>query len=179
MSKDVYLRPVREADMPAIHRWWNDPENFGATGLEHGISFEQAVSRFNARPSATPYEEWFAICRVGREEPIGIAIVAPHHPEQGLLSIGSLIVARAFRRQGVGRRAVESLEEWAQEHYPGLTLSLGVFRRFPGAVRFWEACGFRIVRQVVTNYEFEGQRQMALKFEKEIPSVLERGLDRG
>jgi hypothetical protein len=24
MSERVYLRPVREGDMPAVHGWWND-----------------------------------------------------------------------------------------------------------------------------------------------------------
>lgn len=46
---EVYLRPVNEEDIRYIHKWWNDFDNFGATGIEKKISFETILSRYKNR----------------------------------------------------------------------------------------------------------------------------------
>jgi RimJ/RimL family protein N-acetyltransferase len=168
MNEKVVLRPVREEDMPIILQWWNDPDNFGATGLEQGISLEAALRKFRARPSTEPFEEWFAICSEESDEPLGILIVAPGHPQEDLLSIGSLIVDKRYRRRGIGRQAVEEMETWARERYLELTLSLGVFESFPGARSFWEACGYVYTETVDTDYVYRGRKQRAFRFRKRL-----------
>lgn len=168
MSRKVILRPVREEDMPVILQWWNDPDNYGATGLEHGMSLESALMKFRARPSAEPFEEWFAICLEGIEMPIGIIIIAPRHPQENLVSIGSIVIDKKHRRQGFGRQAIEELEKWVKANYPGLTLNLGVLESFPEAKSFWEACGYVLVETVDTDYVYQGRKQRAFKFTKKL-----------
>ncbi len=165
--------------MPVVHRWWNDPDNFGATGLEHSISFEEALAWFHARPAAEPYEEWFAICVEGVEEPVGIIVIAPGHPQENLVSIGSIIIDKKYRRRGFGRQAIQELEAWVAEHYPGMTLSLGVFEAFPEAKEFWIACGYTLTETVETGYEYQGRKQRAFKFEKILHNVTNFSLAAG
>ena len=154
--------------MPVIHQWWNDSDNFGATGIEHGMSLETALSRFQARPSAEPFEEWFAVCVEGIKTPIGIIIIAPKHPREDLVSIGSIIIDKKYRRQGFGRQAIAKMEGWVNTHYPGLTLSLGVLESFPEVKSFWEACGYTLTKVVETDYVYQGRKQRAFKFEKRL-----------
>lgn len=154
--------------MVVVHGWWNDPDNFGATGLENGISFEEALSWFHARPAAEPYEEWFAVCVEDVEEPAGIIVIAPGHPQENLVSIGSIIIDKEHRQRGLGRQTIQELEAWVAENYPGTALSLGVFEAFPEAKAFWEACGYTLVKAVETDYEYRGRKQRAFKFEKKI-----------
>jgi RimJ/RimL family protein N-acetyltransferase len=168
MNGKVFLRPVQEEDMPLILQWWNDPDNYGATGLEHGMSLEAALARFHARPSAEPYEEWFAVCVEDLSTPIGIIIVAPRYPREDLVSIGSMIIDKDHRRRGLGRQAIAEVEEWAGAKYPGLTLSLGVLEPFPEAGSFWEACGYTLAETVDTNYMYQGRKQRAFKFRKRL-----------
>lgn len=149
--------------MSVVHRWWNDVDNFGATGLEHNISFEEALSWFHAWPAAEPYVEWFAVCAKGVEEPVGIIVVAPGHPQENLVSIGSIIIDKQYRRHGFGRQAIQYLERWVAENYPGMRLSLGVFDAFPEAKEFWIACGYKLVKTVETDYEYQGRKQSAFK----------------
>lgn len=165
----VFLRPVREEDMPVIHRWWDDPDNFGATGLEQGISLEAALEKFWTRPPDRPFEEWFAVCLEGEETPVGMIILAPHYPQEDLVSIGSIIIDKGCRRQGLGRQAVGEMERWVGAHYPGLIVRLGALESFPASRLFWEACGYVLTGTVETSYVYRGRRQRAFRFEKRLP----------
>ncbi|MFQ5341418.1 MAG: GNAT family N-acetyltransferase [Anaerolineae bacterium] len=117
MNGNVYLRSIREEDMPVIHQWWNDPDNFGATGLEHGISYDEALLLFQARPAAEPYEEWFAVCVEGIEGPVGIIVIAPRHPKENLVSIGSIIIDKQYReRSSLKRRFPQGDLKWRHKN---------------------------------------------------------------
>lgn len=67
---EVYLRPVKKEDIKYIHQWWNNPDNFGATNIENGISIETVLSRFEKRHFSEPYEEWFSICVKNVDRPV-------------------------------------------------------------------------------------------------------------
>ncbi len=85
------------------------------------------------------------------------------------MSIGSIIIDKQYRRRGLGRQAIQQLEGWVAANYPGTILSLGVFEAFPEAKEFWIACGYTLTETVQTDYEYQGRKQRAFKFEKEIP----------
>lgn len=98
----------------------------------------------------------------------GIMIIAPRHPQENLVSIGSIIIDKKHRRQGFGRQAVEELEKWVKANFPGLTLSLGVLESFPEAKSFWEACEYVLAEMVDTDYVYQGRKQRAFKFRKRL-----------
>jgi RimJ/RimL family protein N-acetyltransferase len=164
---NVKLSDIEETDIKYVHRWWNEKENFGATGIENKVSYSEVLSKFNKRTSE-PHEKWFAICLEEVNQPIGIIIVALNHPKEKIISIGSIIVDRKYRRNGYALTAIKELEKWAKNNYSGYTLSLGVFEKFEIAKSFWEACGFEMVRTVETDYIYNGKKQKAYKYIKEL-----------
>lgn len=169
LDAGVFIRAVEERDLPILHRWWNNLLNVSATGLPGGISLHEVHRQYRARPTGCPYEEWIAICVGGRDEPVGVIVVAPHHPEGRLVSIGSIIVDGAWRRRGIGRAAVRAVERWAAERFPGLTLRLGAFEAFPEDIAFCSACAYIAAGIFESDYRYRGQKQRVHRFEKPIP----------
>jgi len=106
MSK-VFLRKVKESDISYIHKWWNEQDNFGATGIKEGISYDDVLLKYKKRNTSVPEEKWFIICLKDVDEPAGIIIIAPDYPEDGLVSIGSIIIDNKYKGKGYGRRASE------------------------------------------------------------------------
>ena len=96
----VYLRNVQEKDITYINNWWNDLDNFGATGIKESISYEEVLSKFNNCYDTDSYEEWFAICLRNVDQPVGIIIIATDHPKDNIISIGSVIIDKNYRRNG-------------------------------------------------------------------------------
>ncbi len=163
----IYLRTAQETDVQHIYRWWNDPRNFPATGLENQISLEKVLCRLKNSLSSGS-EIWFAICSKRQHNPLGLIIAAPEYPEKDLLSIGSIIIDRKYKGRGIGKKAVARFEKWARQNYPNLTLSLGVLENFPGAKSFWESCGFTHIDTVETQYYHNGKKQRAFRFKKKL-----------
>lgn len=164
----VYLRNVQKKDITYIKNWWNDPDNFGATGIKESISYEEVLFKFNNRYNTDPYEEWFAICLRNVDQPIGIIIIAPNHPKDNMISIGSIIIDKNYRRNGYALEAMRKLEERLKINYSGLTLSLGVFEDFKIAKSFWDACGFEMFEKIETDYIYQGKKQNAYKYRKKL-----------
>lgn len=77
-------------------------------------------------------------------ELIGVLDFRLHWPEQGLATIGLLLVAEPYQRQGVGRQAWSLLSPWlaAQAHVRTARLALEQFNYT--ALKFWEALGFTL-----------------------------------
>ena len=82
--------------------------------------------------------EYRAVIFEASGEAVAYAVFRPS--VEGLY-VQQFFVARAHRRRGVGRRAIELLRE--QVLPPGATLSLDVLLQNERGLEFWEAIGFR------------------------------------
>lgn len=77
-------------------------------------------------------------------ELIGLVDFRLDWPAEGTATIGMLMVAEAYQRQGVGAQAWSLLAPWlaASAHMQKARLSIEQFNI--GALKFWEKLGFRL-----------------------------------
>jgi GNAT superfamily N-acetyltransferase len=77
---------------------------------------------------------------------IGVAELLVPHPRGDCAALGLLLVHRDWQGQGLGREAAVAIEETlASEGWK--EMELVVQRVRPRSRRFWEACGYRLVRE--------------------------------
>jgi RimJ/RimL family protein N-acetyltransferase len=101
---EVTLRPFREGDAPAVHRWFNNPEAT-KTLMEQRQSFSMEEAEGWARRAAegSGEDRKFAIVVEGYEEPVGFTalygLFRQTAPELGAM------IGDDVRGKGVGRRA--------------------------------------------------------------------------
>jgi RimJ/RimL family protein N-acetyltransferase len=73
---------------------------------------------------------------------VGMADVRLHYPDEGVATVGMMMVAEPHRRQGVGSAAWALLEPWLREAAGMRTVQLAVEQFNAGAVRFFAHLGF-------------------------------------
>jgi RimJ/RimL family protein N-acetyltransferase len=101
---EVTLRPFREGDAPAVHRWFNNPAAI-ASLMEQRDEFtlEQAEAWTRRATDSSGEDRKFAIVVEGYEEPVGFTalygLFRQTAPELGAL------IGDDVRGKGVGRRA--------------------------------------------------------------------------
>ncbi len=79
----------------------------------------------------------------GREM-VGAVDFRLHHPQEGTVSVGLLLVADARRRQGVGRAAWTLLEPWLRDEAGMRRAGLHVAQFNTVALQFFAALGFEM-----------------------------------
>jgi len=65
-----------------------------------------------------------------------------------LIEIEALFVEETFRKKGVGKKLIESVEKWAKENFEDYVIELHAINDNVGAVSFYESLGFNAVRTI-------------------------------
>ena len=139
----VFLRPVREADLGLVLGWWNDPQHLHCLGRETPLTLAELRERFRARPSATPHEDWFAVCLPEADRPVGVVVLLPRSPQPELLALVALVIDPAERRKGLGRQTLAQVGAWTAAQYPGVKPGLRLPAEAQTVRAFFEACGYQ------------------------------------
>lgn len=80
----------------------------------------------------------------GGVELIGVVDFRLHWPDEQVVSIGLVMVAEPYQRQGIGIQAWTLLKPWLT-HQAGMTqVRLAVEQFNPGALQFFESLGFSL-----------------------------------
>jgi len=135
------IRPIEDADLPAVLEVYRQSEDFLALGPVAAASLEMVkADRALSRREGGRYCGIFCPAPGGPDRLAGILDYTLGRP--GILFIELLMLARAERGQGLGAAVVE----WLLAQYGGQVSALqaGVQVNNPGAVRFWQRMGFRI-----------------------------------
>ncbi|MCB0043821.1 MAG: GNAT family N-acetyltransferase [Caldilineaceae bacterium] len=77
-------------------------------------------------------------------ELVGIVDFRRHWPQEGVATLGALLVAEQWQRQGIGRQAWGLLEPWLADQADISRVVAGVEQFNPGGLRFLQALGFTL-----------------------------------
>ncbi len=105
-------------------------------------TMETARKEITCRPtklSAAFHKEFLILYNQG--EPIGVAELLAHHPEENIAYIGLLLLIESLQRCGLGSAAYELLEKYCIQKYNIRHFRLGVSDDNDVAV-FWCKAGF-------------------------------------
>ncbi|MGE3681150.1 MAG: GNAT family N-acetyltransferase [Bdellovibrionales bacterium] len=107
-------------------------------------------------PSTTcpKYRKEFLVIRC-EGEPMGTVELHCHHPEEGIVYIGLLLLPQEYRGYGIGRKAYDAIERYLSERYACQRVLLGVSDD-NDVSGFWSKLGFRANGK---NYCWMGERK--------------------
>jgi GNAT superfamily N-acetyltransferase len=138
------FRLYEERDLPAVLEVYRQCEDFLALGPVARASLQMvqqdlAISRQE--------NGIFCVIQVASGELVGVVDYIPQgfmgSPEQACLSL--LMISRPFRGQGLGKQAVEWVENQVQQD-PNITaIYLGVQINNQPGLSFWQHRGYRII----------------------------------
>jgi RimJ/RimL family protein N-acetyltransferase len=80
---------------------------------------------------------------------IGVLDFVPDTGSEGVAFIELLMIAGPWRRRGIGRRVVTSLEGYLKANHGVHTVEAAVQANNPDAMRFWAALGYRQAPEAV------------------------------
>lgn len=138
-SPRIRLVPTGPAEMPALRRLFDDP-SFHGWGGASPLSDDELAAKYAG--DRLPEVESF-IVEVDAE-PAGLAIL---HDEGDRTGGMDLILLPSTRGHGVGRAVVELLVERARDVHGWSRLTIDPDLSNVAGIRFWEATGFRAVRE--------------------------------
>ena len=141
-TQRLFLRNLRESDVPAIHAWRNDPtclrwQRWEDTSLEAVEAYVKAFSgsRFLSREE----EQHYAVCDAS-----GIAgdLSCFYTEEDSCVTLG-ITIAPEYQRRGYAREILTALIPKVQERYPALDIVALIDRENLPSIRLFESLGFR------------------------------------
>ena len=146
------IRPASPADLPAIHRIYNDEIATGtATWDEQPWSFEQREAWFADHDDATPV----LVAEVDGET-VGFAYLSWYSPKSGyrFTRESTVYVAPRYQRRGIGRALLRALIEQARRI--GVHAMMGkIEARNEASIALHRELGFEIVgREHATGFKF-------------------------
>jgi len=146
---DYQLRPVDRCDpavLTALLEVYRQCEDFLALGPQGHASPEMVLADLDAAQMAG--SQYCGIFIRPSDELIGVADFLPGRfegiPQHAFLEL--LMIAWPFRSHGLGSQIVTDLETEIRKNPQVNTIRLGVQVNNPGALRFWQRCGYRIIR---------------------------------
>lgn len=146
LSKSFSIRPITNADMPAVLEVYRQCEDFLALGPVAVASMgmvEQDVAH------STEVGGLFCGVFAADGRMVGVVDFVPcgweGDPTAAFLSL--LMIAAPERRGGLGQRIVEWVEHSICEDLQIRVIFSGVQVNNPGAIRFWQAQGYRIISE--------------------------------
>ena len=145
-NEDFTLRPVTPADIDAVLAVYRQCEDFLALGPVASASLEMVMQDLEISRA-----EGGVFCGVcdAQGQMLGVVDYIPRGfegmPEAAFLSL--LMIAAPYRGGGLGRRVVERIEALIRQDPLVKSILSAVQVNNPGAVRFWEAQGYRVISQ--------------------------------
>jgi len=143
MVEIVRLRALVEDDLPALHRWYQNPE-----------LWDHLVGAFQAREAAeslvymrrwltpTPRERRLAIVRGDDGALLGLVSLSPIEPEQGEAEFHIFLGEAQARGQGFGRAATAAMLAHAFDALGLWRVRLRVLKTNEPALRLYAGLGF-------------------------------------
>jgi phosphinothricin acetyltransferase len=138
VATDIEVRPLRDEDLPAVRTIY-------AQGIATGnATFETEVPAFDRWAAAHPPQYRFVAILGG--DIVGWVAAAPVSDRCAYAGVleHSVYVDASARRQGIGRRLLETLIEHA-DHGGAWTIQSGIFPENQASVELHQRCGFRVV----------------------------------
>lgn len=137
------IRPVTQADLNAIFAVYRQCEDFLALGPQPRASTEMVLKDLEV--SQSEGGNFCGIYTVDGEM-VGVVDYIPcdfeGEPSQAFISL--LMIAQAFRMQGIGEAVVAAIEAEIMKNAEVKTILSGVQVNNPDAIRFWERNGYFI-----------------------------------
>lgn len=139
------LCPVNENDLPALLEVYRGCEDFLALGPNPKASPEMVLADLELSRSSGGL-----FCGILDEQGrlVGVAdfLLTGFEGQADTAFIELLMIARPYRRQGLGRAVVEEVER--RIRHPGSVkrIACGVQVNNPAAIRFWLRRGYRLAR---------------------------------
>jgi L-amino acid N-acyltransferase YncA len=143
----VRIRPATEADWPAIFAFFSAIVDDGETyAYPDGLSSDEAKALWFGRHRVVVAEE------DGRV--LGSATMGANRPGRGAhVGTASFMVAPEARGSGVGRALGEHMLAWSKDAGFRAVQFNAVVETNTGAVRLWQALGFRIIGTVPAAFD--------------------------
>jgi L-amino acid N-acyltransferase YncA len=138
----VLIRPATDADWSSIHPFFTAIVDAGETyAYPSGLSSDEAKTLWLGQHRVVVAEE------DGRV--LGSATMGPNRPGRGShVGTASFMVDEAARGAGVGRALGEHMLAWSKDAGFRAVQFNAVVETNTGAVRLWQALGFRIIGTV-------------------------------
>ena len=144
-----HLRPIDRRDpavLAALLEVYRQCEDFLALGPQAQATLKMVLADLDAAQAAGRL--YCGIYTGPSDELIGVVDCLPSgfegEPQHAFLEL--LMIARPYRRHGLGSQIVADLEAEIRKDSRVNAIRLGVQVNNPGALAFWERCGFRIIR---------------------------------
>jgi ribosomal protein S18 acetylase RimI-like enzyme len=143
-EKRIDIRPITQADQPAILSVYQQCEDFLARGPVPTASLDMVLKDIELS-----HQEGGIFCGICSAEGdmLGIVDYVPAgfegDPHVAFLSL--LMIAAPFRHQGLGQAVVAAIEAEIRQNEEVTTILSGVQVNNPDAIHFWQKRGYRIV----------------------------------
>jgi ribosomal protein S18 acetylase RimI-like enzyme len=138
------IHPITEEDLDAVLKVYKQCEDFLALGPVATASMQMVLNDI-----ALSKRENGIFCGIydQKGEMIGIIDYVPSHyrgdPAMAYLEL--LMIAQPFRSQGIGNAVVDVIENEISRDPAVTAILAGVQVNNPGAIRFWQNHGYRII----------------------------------
>ncbi|MGO9014298.1 MAG: GNAT family N-acetyltransferase [Dissulfurispiraceae bacterium] len=111
------------------------------------VSPNAAEEIFKSAPPGRSLTDKFVFGLVNCQGAItGVLEVTRNYPEENIWWMGLMLLTPAIRKQGIGRKFLESFSKYVQAN-DGLAIMGGIVEDNRLAYKFWLQAGFEVVRQ--------------------------------
>lgn len=145
-DKFLEIRPILQDDLEAVLGVYQQCEDFLALGPVATASMEMVLKDIQISK-----DEGGIFCGIYRADGkmIGVLDYVPNdyqgNPQAAYLSL--LMIASSYRNQGIGKAVVEAVENEIRKDAQVTVILAGVQVNNPGAMRFWQSNGYRIISE--------------------------------
>ena len=142
-TQRLWLRNLRESDVPAVWGWRNDPDCFRyqrweATSAEAVAAY---VKRFeNSRFLSEEEEQHYAVC-AGREI---VGELAYFYTDKDRCVTLGITIGPVHQRKGYAREILVSVVNAVRRAYPKLDIVALIDRENEGSIALFEKVGFKL-----------------------------------
>jgi RimJ/RimL family protein N-acetyltransferase len=142
MGRRIYLRPFSKGDLPHSQRWSNDPEIRKLTG-EVAPMTDAEAEKFYEEARSDKDQQWYAIVLKDKNRVIGEAGLLRMFRPWRCTDMTIIIGEKDAWGKGYGTEVGHLLLDYAFNGLGFHRVSIGVVSFNVGALKFWEALGFR------------------------------------
>ncbi len=146
MTTEFHIRPIFEADLPAVLEAYRQCEDFLALGPQSKASMDMVLADLQlSRDQGGIFTGIFD----PRERLMGVLDYIPagfcSAPEDAFIEL--LMIAPPYRNNGLGAAVVSWLEQQVLADPVVRNMRAGVQVNNPDGLRFWQRMGYRVVSE--------------------------------